>query len=119
MMTGHRPVATGNFRANTSCPCKCAARGRYVRCDLGMLMRLSMLRSAALFFSLPACAFAANSVVNLSHYDMMRPDFAAMKREGIRGVVHEATYPRFVRDAKYLDRQMAALQAGMLWGAYH
>src|SRR6266702_6907093 len=119
MMTGHRPVATGNFRANTSCPCKCAARGRYVRCDLGMLMRLSMLRSAALFFSLPACAFAAHSGVNLSHYDMMRPDFAAMKSEGILGVIHEATYPRLECDAKYFERQQAATRAGLLWGAYH
>src|SRR2546421_3544132 len=84
-----------------------------------MVMRLSILRAAALLFSLPACAFAGSNVVNLSHYDMMRPDFAAMKREGIVGVIHEATYPRFERDAKYLDRQMAALQAGMLWGAYH
>src|SRR5438128_950136 len=118
-MTGHRPVATGNFRANTSFPCKCAARGRYVRCDLGMLMRLSILQSAALFFSLPACVFAANSVVNLSHYDMMRPDFVAMKSEGILGVIHEATYPRFEVDSKYLERQQAAKRAGLLWGAYH
>src|SRR5438105_11506470 len=118
-MTGHRPVATGNFRANTSFSCKCAARGRYVRCDLGMLMRLSILRSAALFFSLPACAFAANSVVNLSHYDMVRPDFVAMKSEGILGVIHEATFPRFERDAKYFERQQAATRAGLLWGAYH
>jgi len=84
-----------------------------------MVMRLSILRAAALFFSLPACAFAGSNVVNLSHYDMMRPDFAAMKREGIIGVIHEATYPPFTRDAKYLDRQMAATRAGLLWGAYH
>src|SRR5216117_3496686 len=85
----------------------------------GIVMRLSTLRAVALFVSLPACAFCASNVVNLSHYDMMRPDFAAMKREGIVGVIHEATYPRLERDAKYLDRQMGALQAGLLWGAYH
>src|SRR5713101_2587818 len=84
-----------------------------------MLMRLSMLRSAALFFSVPACLFAANSVVNLSHYDMVRPDFGAMKSEGILGVIHEATYPRFERDTKYFERQQAATRAGLLWGAYH
>jgi lysozyme len=84
-----------------------------------MVMKRSILRSAALFFLFPACAFCASNVVNLSHYDMMRPDFAAMKREGIVGVIHEATYPRLERDAKYLDRQMGALQAGLLWGAYH
>jgi lysozyme len=78
-----------------------------------------MVRSAVLFCSLPVCAFSATNVLNLSHYDMMRPDFAAMKREGIVGVIHEATYPSFTRDAKYLERQMGALQAGLLWGAYH
>jgi len=51
-------------------------------------MRPSIWRAAALFISLPACAFSASNVVNLSHYDMMRPDFAAMKREGIVGVIH-------------------------------
>ena len=50
---------------------------------------------------------------------MMRPDFITMKRQGIVGVIHEATYPPFVRDPKYFDRQMGALQAGLLWGAYH
>ncbi|PYJ29568.1 MAG: hypothetical protein DME90_05130 [Verrucomicrobia bacterium] len=84
-----------------------------------MVMRLSILRSAALFFSVPACAFAGMNVVNLSHYDMMRPDFTAIKRQGVVGVIHEATYPPFARDPKYVDRQMGALQAGLLWGAYH
>src|SRR5215475_15450194 len=85
----------------------------------GMVMRLSTLRRAVLFLLLPASAFSATNVVNLSHYDMMRPDFVTMKRQGIVGVIHEATYPPFVRDGKYLDRQMGALQAGLLWGAYH
>src|SRR5216117_3845886 len=82
-------------------------------------MKSSMFRSAALLFLIPAGAFSATNVVNLSHYDMMRPDFTTMKRQGIVGVIHEATYPSFVRDPKYLDRQMGALQAGLLWGAYH
>jgi len=82
-------------------------------------MKLSILRAAGFVFALPACAFAASNVVNLSHYDMMRPDFAAMKREGIVGVIHEATYPRFDRDSQYLARQQAAARAGLLWGAYH
>jgi lysozyme len=84
-----------------------------------MVMKKSFLKGAVLFFLVPSCAFAATNVVNLSHYDMMRPDFGAMKRQGIVGVIHEATYPSFVRDPKYLDRQMGALQAGLLWGAYH
>src|SRR3954468_5406268 len=83
------------------------------------LMKSSIFRNAALLFLIPAVAFSATNVLNLSHYDMMRPDFAKMKRQGIVGVIHEATYPPFVRDPKYLDRQMGALQAGLLWGAYH
>jgi lysozyme len=69
--------------------------------------------------TLQICAFATNSVVNLSHYDLMRPDFARMKAEGVIGVIHEATYPRFDRDSSYGTRQNAATRAGLLWGAYH
>src|SRR4051812_15503262 len=68
---------------------------------------------------IPCVAFADNSVVNLSHYDLMRPDFNAMKSQGILGVIHEATYPRYERDARYAERQAAAMNAGLLWGAYH
>src|SRR6266576_3871178 len=100
-----------------SCACKSATPVRYVPGH--SVMKRSIFRTAILLFSVPACAFAATNVVNMSHYDMMRPDFAAVKRQGIVGVIHEATYPPFVRDAKYLDRQMGALQAGLLWGAYH
>jgi lysozyme len=84
-----------------------------------MVMQFSFLRAAALFLLVPTCAFSASNVVNLSHYDMMQPDFGAMKREGIIGVIHEATYPSFVRDSKYFERQVAATRAGLLWGAYH
>jgi len=77
---------------------------------------------ARLFFALlvcPVCAFASNSVVNLSHYDLMRVDFVAMKSEGVVGVIHEATFPRLQRDWRYFERQATASQAGLLWGAYH
>jgi lysozyme len=70
-------------------------------------------------FLLPISAFASNSVVNLSHYDLLRPDFTAMKSEGVIGIIHEASFPRFERDWRYYERQNAALQAGLLWGAYH
>ena len=65
------------------------------------------------------CAFATNAVVNLSHYDLMRVDFARMKDEGVIGVIHEATYPRYERDSYYRTRHQAATRAGLLWGAYH
>jgi lysozyme len=82
-------------------------------------MMMSILRVLILAIALPLSAFASNSVVNLSHYDLMRPDFVGMKSEGVAGIIHEATFPRFERDIRYRERQDAALQAGLLWGAYH
>jgi len=67
----------------------------------------------------PLTAFASNSVVNMSHYDLVRADFVAMKNEGVVGIIHEATFPRLQRDWRYFERQAAASQAGLLWGAYH
>jgi lysozyme len=80
-------------------------------------VRFSRLLLALLF--LPLCTLASNSVVNLSHYDLMRVDFVAMKNEGVVGVIHEATFPRLQRDWRYFERQAAAAEAGLLWGAYH
>ena len=77
------------------------------------------MRILLAFLLLPACALGANSVVNMSHYDLMRPDFAGMKKEGVAGVIHEATFPRQQRDTRYAERQRAAFEAGLLWGAYH
>jgi hypothetical protein len=65
-------------------------------------MRAIFVRLSLLVLLSPIGAFAAsNSVVNLSHYDLMRVDFELMQRQGIVGVIHEASYPPFVRDAKY------------------
>jgi lysozyme len=82
-------------------------------------MKLRLARILFSILGLPVSAFATNAVVNMSHYDLLRPDFGRMKAEGIIGVIHEASYPRFERDAFYGVRQDAATQAGLLWGAYH
>ena len=82
-------------------------------------MKFSVFRILILLQAAQACAFASNSVVNMSHYDLMKVDFERMRKEGVVGVIHEATYPRFVRDAYYGQRQNAATRAGLLWGAYH
>src|SRR2546421_1091901 len=81
----------------------------------GKTSAIPMLLAFLLF---PTCALGANSVVNMSHYDLMRPDFTGMANEGVAGVIHEATF-RLERDARYSERQRAALEAGLLWGAYH
>lgn len=82
-------------------------------------MKISVVHLLLLSVTASASALATNSVVNLSHYDLMRPDFERMKAEGVIGVIHEATYPRFDRDGYYGSRQTAAARAGLLWGAYH
>src|SRR2546429_10009875 len=82
-------------------------------------MKFLLTRISLSILALPVSVFATNSVVNLSHYDLLRPDFVRMKAEGIIGVIHEATYPRFDRDSYYGTRQNAATRAGLLWGAYH
>src|ERR1044072_1824991 len=72
----------------------------------------------ALFLA-PPRALGGNSGVNIAHCDFVRTDFVGMKSEGVMAVIHEATYPRFQRDDKYYQRQRAAHEAGLLWGAYH
>src|SRR5436190_20662173 len=75
-------------------------------------MKISVTRIFLAFLALPASAFAAsNSVVNLSHYDLMRVDFAQMKKQGIVGVIHEASYPRSVRNTDDTPRNARALTA--------
>ncbi len=81
-----------------------------------MKATISNILSLLLFAT---AARASNSVVNMSHYDMMRPDFVGMKSEGVIGVIHEASFPRFERDSRYTERQVQAMRAGLLWGAYH
>ncbi|MEY2520003.1 MAG: hypothetical protein QOF24_1762 [Verrucomicrobiota bacterium] len=82
-------------------------------------MKFSVTRILFLLLVSPISVLAGNSVVNLSHYDLMRVDFEGIKREGVVAVIHEATYPRFDRDSYYGARQNAATRAGLLWGAYH
>jgi len=82
-------------------------------------VKIGLARIFILLQAAQAFALAGNSVLNLSHYDLLRPDFVRMKEEGILGVIHEATYPRWERDAYYGSRAAAAANAGLLWGAYH
>jgi lysozyme len=60
----------------------------------------------------------ANVVIDVSHHQE-RVDFERVRAAGIRGVIHKATEGfRFV-DKKYATRRQQALDAGLLWGAYH
>ena len=68
-------------------------------------MSFSVTRIVLVLQTLHVCAFASNTVVNLSHYDGMRPDFTRMRDEGVVGVIHEATFPRFDSDAIECHRE--------------
>jgi GH25 family lysozyme M1 (1,4-beta-N-acetylmuramidase) len=46
-------------------------------------------------------------------------DFAKARAFGIRGVIHKATQGVGITDRLYAPRRKTAVDAGMLWGAYH
>jgi lysozyme len=57
-------------------------------------------------------------VVDLSHWDPAS-DYAAVKSEGIVGVIYKATQGTSYTDPTYVEQQKAAKAAGLLWGSYH
>ena len=59
-----------------------------------------------------------NAIVDLSHHNGT-PDFGAAKGDGILAVIHKATQGDQYTDPEYQGRRQAALDAGLLWGAYH
>jgi lysozyme len=80
-----------------------------------LLLTLGILFTAASAFA----GDAANSVLSLSHYDDRALDFTEMQREGLEGVIHEATYPSYDHDSRYALRQAEVARVGLRWGAYH
>jgi lysozyme len=59
-----------------------------------------------------------NAVIDISHHNTVT-SFQQIKENGIIGVIHKATQGRTLTDAKYHNRRQRALDAGLLWGAYH
>lgn len=57
-------------------------------------------------------------VIDISHHQKI-VDFKKARAAGVVGVVHKATQGTHFVDGKYAARKKAALQAGLLWGAYH
>jgi lysozyme len=82
-------------------------------------MRFLITCSLLLFPGLGFAADFANSILSLSHYDEQRLDFCSLHRDGVEGIIHEATFPACDSDPKYFARQNEAASAGLLWGAYH
>ena len=59
-----------------------------------------------------------NAVIDLSHHNNVT-GFAAIKADGIVGVIHKATQGTNYTDPMYASRRPQALAAGLWWGAYH
>jgi lysozyme len=57
-------------------------------------------------------------VVDLYHNDQVT-SFAQAAAAGLWGVIHKATTGATGQDSEYRNRRQAALDAGLLWGAYH
>lgn len=63
-------------------------------------------------------ANSLNVIVDISHHNG-HPDFAQAAESGIVGVIHKATQGLAYQDPKYATNRQKALDAGLLWGAYH
>ena len=59
-----------------------------------------------------------NVVIDISHHNA-NPDFQQAKAAGIVGVIHKATQGLNFTDSMYVTNRQKALDAGLLWGAYH
>lgn len=57
-------------------------------------------------------------VLDISHHNDVS-SFDDIKAAGIVGIIHKATQGRGMIDKMYSPRRQAALDAGLLWGAYH
>lgn len=57
-------------------------------------------------------------VIDISHHNEVI-SFDKIRAFGIIGIVHKATQGLAMVDDKYAKRRQAALDAGLLWGAYH
>lgn len=60
-----------------------------------------------------------NAVIDISHHNGTRLDFAKARADGILGVIHKASQGQTDRDPMYRTNRTRARAAGLLWGAYH
>jgi len=59
-----------------------------------------------------------NVVIDISHHNA-NPNFQKAAAAGIVGVIHKATQGLGFKDPTYVTNRKKALDAGLLWGAYH
>jgi lysozyme len=108
-----------------------ARRGHARYCDRYSRLKSSSLACAAggaVAYAPPAAAdhrngtirrtAMINAVVDTSSYQAT-VDFTQIRAAGILGVIHKATQGLADVDARYAERRTRAVNAGLLWGAYH
>jgi lysozyme len=60
------------------------------------------------------------NVIDMYHGNNVKlSDFAAIKLQGVFGVIHKASQGLHFKDSACAERRKAAEDAGLLWGAYH
>src|ERR1044072_971604 len=59
-----------------------------------------------------------NVVIDISHHQAT-VNFDKIKEAGIVGVIHKATQGFRMTDKRHKSRRQKAVDAGLLWGAYH
>jgi len=57
-------------------------------------------------------------VVDISHHNVVT-SFDDVRAAGILGVIHKSSQGAAMVDGQYAARRQAALDAGLMWGAYH
>lgn len=57
-------------------------------------------------------------VIDMYHGDVVA-DFHKVKAAGVVGIIHKATQGATGTDSAYAERRKMAIDAGLLWGAYH
>jgi lysozyme len=60
-----------------------------------------------------------NAVIDISHHNGTKLDFAKAKDDGILGVIHKASQGQTGSDPNYASNRKKAAAEGLLWGAYH
>src|SRR5438045_9606024 len=58
-----------------------------------------------------------DAIVDLNHDNAI--DMVKAINDGITAVIHKASESASFKDPAYIKRRTAALNAGLLWGAYH
>jgi lysozyme len=60
------------------------------------------------------------NVIDMYHGNAVKSeDFTALRMNGVYGIIHKTSQGMSYRDPAYTARRAAAIEAGMLWGAYH